>query len=110
MFEKKPLMVENTSVKTWKTHLEPSPNFLYSKEMNVLVAPPILKGCLAIEKGKRENERKMEASTIIFFEYKKLSIQSLLLGYFIPPNPIQIKHYYIGRKWEKHKNSKIQRL
>ena len=61
MFEKKPLMVENTSVKTWKTptfSFGTSPSFLYPKEMKGLVAPPLFRGCLAIEKEKRENERK----------------------------------------------------
>ena len=79
MFEKKPLMVENTSVKAWKTptfHPEPLPTFLYSKETKVLAAP-LLRGCLAVEKGKRENDRKMEASVVSFIRYRIEYLQSL---------------------------------
>ena len=71
MFEKKPLIEENTFVKTWKTPTfssEPSPSFLYSKETKVLAAPPLLRCCMAVEKGKRENERKNEASCVSFLD------------------------------------------
>ena len=67
MFEKKPLMVENTSVKTWKTphfHPEPSPSFLFAKKMKGLAALPFLGGCLACKKEKGE---KTEASTVSCF-------------------------------------------
>ena len=80
MFEKKLLIVENNSVKTWKPppfHSEPSPSFLYPKEMKVLVAPPLLRSCLAHEKGKRENKRKYEASCVSFTGYRTECLQSL---------------------------------
>ena len=49
-------------------YLVPSPSFLYSKETKGLADPPLLRGCLAHEKGKRENERKHEASRASFTE------------------------------------------
>ena len=64
MFEKKTLMVENTSVRTWKTppfHSKSSPSFLYPRETKGLDALPLLRGCLAVKKKKRENERKYES-------------------------------------------------
>ena len=61
-------------------HLKPSPSFLYPKEMKGLAAPSLLRGCLAREKGKRENEIKTEASTVSFPKYRTPFFPKSCLG------------------------------
>ena len=80
MSEKKPLMEENTSIKTWKTptfHPKPTTSFLYPKEINGLVVPPLFRGCLAVEKEKRENPK---ARIVSFSKYLTECLQSLVWG------------------------------
>ena len=56
---------------------------------------------------------KSEASVVSFFE-NELNKYKVLFGVFHTTKPItnyqkiHIKHYYIGRKWEKHKNQKVK--
>ena len=79
MFGKKPLMVENTSVKTWKTptfHPKHTPSFLYPKETKGLAAP-LFRGCLAVEKEKRENPK---AYVVSFSKYRTECVESLVWG------------------------------
>ena len=71
----------------------PSPSFLHSKEMKGLAAPPLLRGCLARKKGKRENERKYEASYASFIE-NELNVYKVLSRLYIYPNSIQITKIY----------------
>ena len=80
--------------------------------MKGLTAPPLLRGCLAVEKKNekmRENESFLNKLSKIM---SNLMSTKSSMGCFIPPNPLQItkrykiKHYYIGRKWEKHKKLK----
>ena len=82
-FEKKPLMMEITSVKTWKTpsfHPKPSPSFLYSKEIKVLAAPPLLKGCLAVKKRgeKMKENRKLPVEGFTKYELTGYKVFSWL--------------------------------
>ena len=55
----------------------------------------------------------METSPVSLLKIKS-EYKVFFLGYFIPPKPntnyqkIKIKHYFIGRKWEKHKNQKVK--
>ena len=60
--------------------MEPSPSFLYSKETRVLAAHALIRGCLAVKKGKRENERKREAYVASLIEYQVTPLQSLVWG------------------------------
>ena len=48
---------------------------LYSKETEGLATPPLLIGYLAHEKGKRENERKTEASYESFPKSTLLNVE-----------------------------------
>ena len=117
MFEKKPLMVENTSVKTWKTptfNPEPSPSFLYPQGNEGFSCTSSFQRLFRCREREERKKRKSESFYFKLFFNIKQNVYKVLFGMIHTTKPItnyqkiQIKHYNIGRKWEKHKNKKVK--